>query len=224
MFAVSQVDSQKMGRFVESVNVAFEYKGVFPNSSAHPIQGGEASIAPPGRPSIVPQKVNVLPGSTLSKRGTDLKRSLQKMLAAGPPTMKRAHVRHDVRGVTVSLSEAGFFDPGSARVRPDSLPTLQAIAEMLKTLSSPIVVEGHTDNTPIRTAAFPSNWQLSTARATTIVAYLIDEMHFDPMRLAAAGYSEYRPVADNSSPEGRAQNRRVDMVVLTEGSEGPPPQ
>src|SRR6266478_4805920 len=78
MFAVSQVDSQKMGRFVESVNVAFEYKGVFPNSDAHPITGGEPKAAPPGRPSIVPQKVTVLSGAQPSKRGRDLKHSLEK--------------------------------------------------------------------------------------------------------------------------------------------------
>lgn len=221
MFAVSQVDSQKMGRFVESVNVAFEYKGVFPNSSSHPIQGAEAGATPSGRPSIVPQKISVAPGVTLSRKGSDLRKNLQKMLK-GTPAVLKVKIRQDIRGVTVSLSEAGFFDPGSAKVRPDSLETLRTIGEMLKDTSSPIVVEGHTDNTPIKTAVFPSNWELSTARATSIVSYLIEELRYDPERLAAAGYAEYRPIADNATPEGRGQNRRVDLVVLTEGSGGAP--
>ena len=223
MFAVSQVDSNKRGRFVESVNVAFEYKGVFPTSSAHPIQGADTGASAAGRPNIVPKKVNATTAGATSRRGHDLRKIVEKRLE-GSHLAGKVKIRESTRGVTVSLSEAGFFDPGSASVRPDSLPALQTIGELLKDSSSPIVVEGHTDNLPIKTAAFPSNWELSTARATTIVSYLIDELKYDPMRLAAAGYGEYRPVADNATPDGRAQNRRVDIVILTEGSSGPPPQ
>jgi chemotaxis protein MotB len=75
-------------------------------------------------------------------------------------------------------------------------------------------VEGHTDNVPIRNARFPSNWELSTARATTVVAYLIERFKFAPERLSAGGYSEYRPVESNATAEGRSRNRRVDIVVL----------
>src|SRR6185295_5888866 len=101
---------------------------------------------------------------------------------------------------------------------------LREIGEALKEDDSPIAVEGHTDNVPIHTVAFPSNWELATARATTIVRYLIDDRHYDPARLSATGFGEFRPTGDNTTAEGRGLNRRVDLVVLTEGSEGPPPR
>ena len=78
-------------------------------------------------------------------------------------------------------------------------------------------VEGHTDNLPINTPRFPSNWELSTARATSVIRYLIEEENLDPERLSAAGYGEYRPIDANDTPEGRARNRRVDLVILRLG-------
>jgi chemotaxis protein MotB len=85
-------------------------------------------------------------------------------------------------------------------------------------------VEGHTDNTPIHTAQFPSNWELSTARATYVLQYLISNGNVPPQRLSAVGYGEYRPVASNSTPEGRGANRRVDLVVLGAIAEKEEPQ
>ena len=223
MFAVSQVDSQKMGRFVESVNVAFEYRGVFPESSGLPIpmQGGPAMASM--RPSIAPPKLDFAGAHSLSRRGNDVKKAVESMIDRAGLGGK-VRVRSDRRGVTVSLTEACFFDPGSAVVRDQARETLRAIGEVLRDTKVPLVVEGHTDSVPIRTALFRSNWELSTARATTILAYLIDDLKFDPARMAAAGYGEYRPIAVNTTPEGRAQNRRVDLVVLTESVDAPAPE
>jgi chemotaxis protein MotB len=125
-------------------------------------------------------------------------------------------VRRDRRGLVVSLIEAGFFDPGSAVPRAESLPTLDALARVLARSGNPIRVEGHTDDRPIRTSRFPSNWELSTARATWLVAHLIEIVGVDPGTLSAAGYGEFRPAASNETEAGRAQNRRVDLVVLSE--------
>ena len=136
----------------------------------------------------------------------------------------RIKVRIDQRGVIVSLSEAGFFDTGSAQVRDDAVPTLRDLAVALRSTDSPIAVEGHTDNVPIKTPLYPSNWELSTVRATSIVRYLIEEQGYDPLRLSATGFAEYRPVGDNATAEGRSQNRRVDLVVLTEAGNGPAPR
>jgi chemotaxis protein MotB len=224
MFAISQVDAQKLGRFVQSVNVAFEMKGVFPESDPHPIQldpsaGGGLGI----RPNIAPPKITVQAGMVPSRRAQQVRRALESM-----PGMSRlegkVHVRIDQRGVTVSLSEAGFFDTGSAQVREDAVPMLRDLAEALKVAESPIAVEGHTDNVPIKTPLYPSNWELSTVRATSIVRYLIEQQGYDPLRLSATGFAEYRPVGDNASPEGRTQNRRVDIVILTETGDGPAPR
>jgi chemotaxis protein MotB len=88
------------------------------------------------------------------------------------------------------------------------------VAIALRNEPGPVAVEGHTDNVPIHTAMFPSNWELSTGRATSIVHYLIDQVGFDPTRLSATGFGQFRPDADNSTPEGRLRNRRVDLVLL----------
>jgi chemotaxis protein MotB len=126
--------------------------------------------------------------------------------------------------VTVSLSEAGFFGSGAAAVVPGAAAKLREVALALRAVGRPIAVEGHTDDVPISTAQYPSNWELSTARATTIVRYLVEEMSFDPRTLAATGFAEFRPLGDNATPEGRAANRRVDLVLLTEGAGGPTPR
>jgi chemotaxis protein MotB len=124
----------------------------------------------------------------------------------------------------VSLAEAGFFDPGSAVMPPSALAVIDRIASTLQPLGQAIRVEGHTDNTPIHTAQFPSNWELSTARATFLLQYLISNAKVPAQRLSAVGYGEYRPVVSNDTPAGRASNRRVDLVVLSEAAEKQEPQ
>ena len=139
-------------------------------------------------------------------------------------TSHSVRVTQDGRGLTISLAEAGFFNAGSAVIPPEALKIIDRIASILKPLSYGIRVEGHTDNTPIHTAQFPSNWELSTARATFLLQYLISTAQIPAPRLSAVGYGEYRPVASNNAPEGRTANRRVDLVVLGEGAEKIEPQ
>ena len=117
-------------------------------------------------------------------------------------------------GIVVSLEEAGFFDSGSTALRPEAIPTLTEIAGVIGTEGMPIRIEGHTDNVPIHNARYDSNWELSTARATEIVKLLITNYGITPNRLSASGYGEYFPIASNRTEEGRAQNRRVDLVIL----------
>ena len=117
-------------------------------------------------------------------------------------------------GLVISLREAGFFDNGSAVPKPGTLPILRQVAASLGRTPLDLRIEGHTDNVPIHTAEFSSNWELSTARATGIARLFLDEKLIPPERLSAAGYAEFHPVASNDSPEGRGENRRVDLVVL----------
>ena len=109
-------------------------------------------------------------------------------------------------------------------MKDSSLRVLDAIADSVLQVPNQIRIEGHTDNTPIHTEQFPSNWELSTARATQVIAYLTRRFPFQASRLSAAGYGEHRPVAKNATPEGRALNRRVDLVVLSEASERQEPR
>jgi chemotaxis protein MotB len=117
-------------------------------------------------------------------------------------------------GLVISLREAGFFNSGSAIPRPETETTLRQIAESLAGTPYDVRVEGHTDIVPIHNSEFDSNWELSSARATRIARLLLQMHTLRPEQLSAAGYAEYHPIASNDSAEGRAENRRVDLVVM----------
>ncbi|MGZ8450009.1 MAG: OmpA/MotB family protein, partial [Candidatus Deferrimicrobiaceae bacterium] len=127
-------------------------------------------------------------------------------------------VRQDPRGLVLSMGEEVLFDAGMATVKPSSSASLAAVAAVLKKAQCDAVVEGHTDSLPISNARFASNWELSATRATNTLACLVAEYNVSPPRLSAAGYAEFRPVASNANPEGRARNRRVDVVLLIAGT------
>lgn len=118
------------------------------------------------------------------------------------------------RGVTIRFADQVFFDLGKADLKPEATRILSAVAPTLRDLPNPIRVEGHTDNLPIKNVEFGSNWELSVRRATNVVRYLIEEQGFDPQKLSAAGYAEYRPLQPNDTVESRALNRRVDIVIM----------
>jgi chemotaxis protein MotB len=107
-----------------------------------------------------------------------------------------------------------LFPRGDADLRPPALAILGKVAGLLKGIPNAITVEGHTCDLPISTERFPSNWELSAARACSVARYLVDKQGLDPKRLAAAGYGESRPVAPNDSEDGRVRNRRVNLVIL----------
>jgi flagellar motor protein MotB len=130
-------------------------------------------------------------------------------------------VQQGKEGVVITLSETVLFAPGEATLTPAALPTLGKLADIIRQKGKAVRVEGHTDNTPIATPAFPSNWELSTARATTSARYLVEKRGLPADQISAAGYGEYRPVAQNSTDEGKRQNRRVAIVLLDEVSSSP---
>jgi chemotaxis protein MotB len=127
--------------------------------------------------------------------------------------------------LTVNILDHVLFDSGEADLKPDGAAVLQKVGAILAEHPSlKIHVIGHTDNVPIRAAArsrFPSNWELSTARATAAVRFLTEKAGVDPRRLGALGYGEFRPVADNATAEGRARNRRIEIVILPDEVAGP---
>jgi chemotaxis protein MotB len=116
--------------------------------------------------------------------------------------------------VYVSLSDKLLFKSGSAEVEEKGMDAIKKLSDVLnKNSEIDILVEGHTDNKPIKTATFADNWDLSTARANTIVRLLVDAHHVEPKRLTAAGRSEFQPRANNETVEGRAKNRRTEIVL-----------
>ena len=120
----------------------------------------------------------------------------------------------DARGIVISLNESGSFAVGQAEPTGPAEQMLREIGAVLAAAPNAVRVEGHTDDVPMRAGAFRSNWDLSTARATRVVQLLIEQSGLSATRLSAAGYGEFRPRVPNDSPEGRARNRRVDIVVL----------
>lgn len=121
----------------------------------------------------------------------------------------------ETRGLVISMvSDNLLFDKGKAELRLQALELLDQIAGLLEQIPNPVSVEGHTCDIPISTSRFPSNWELSAARACSVIRYLIDEHGIAPRRLSAAGFADTRPVVPNTSPEARARNRRVDIVIL----------
>ena len=142
-----------------------------------------------------------------------VERALAPELAAG-----YLQLVEDPRGLVIEVPEAGAFDVGQAALAPEAQAMLSRIATMLTTLPNAVRIEGHSDTTPIRTPQYASNWDLSTARATSVVEFLVTTAGLVPSRLSAAGYAELKPRASNDTPEGRARNRRVDLVLLNDAT------
>ena len=213
LYASSRSDQQKQHQIAHSIQSAFVALGLFPT----PVT--DAHAASPGNPRQPVAPVNVMLGDDLSASPEvqqDL-RSLQGRLSgvlAGQLAAHTAALHLGRDGLVISLRESGFYQSGSALPNPQSKATLDHIASILSAAPYDLRVEGHTDNVPIHTAQFASNWELSTARATEMAKIFIVSYGFDPRRLSAAGFAEYHPVAGNDNPDGRSQNRRVDIIVL----------
>jgi chemotaxis protein MotB len=227
LYAISTVDAQKMGKMVTSMRESFDNTVFSPGSKTLSLIQGHGSSDPSVSANDLIQSIRTLKdahvkalpvsarGQVLSgeKEMGQLKKAIETLLAADVLTgIIRVHM--DPRGLIISLGEGGFFDSGSDQIKPEGKILLDTIATNLVSFENQIRIEGHTDNIPIRNSRFPSNWELSTARATAIVSYFIAQFGFRPELLSAGGYAEFRPVSSNDTEDGRSRNRRVDLVVL----------
>jgi chemotaxis protein MotB len=138
----------------------------------------------------------------------------QKVGDAGVSSSISADVTE--RGLVISVKDATLFDLGKADLNPGALAVLHVIGHEISKVNNHVRVEGHTDPRPISTARFPSNWELSTSRATSVLRFLVDSTGCAPQRISALGFGEYRPVIVNDTPEHMAKNRRVDIVLLSQ--------
>jgi chemotaxis protein MotB len=196
LYAFSKSDQKKQQQITSSVDEAFRSLGIFPGSSRHPGQAPEAGAEKAAMP------MNIV-------MGDDLQQTLSNEVATHTVSIQMGR-----DGLVISLREAGFFPSGSATPRQESIPTLRRLVASLSRRPYDLRIEGHTDNVPIHNSEFDSNWELSSARATRIARIFLDMKAMPADRLSAAGYAEFHPVASNETSEGRAQNRRVDLVVL----------
>ncbi|MFZ0963273.1 MAG: flagellar motor protein MotB [Terriglobia bacterium] len=225
LFSSSQVDKRKVGKISAAMQEAFQQMGIFqtansraPLVSADPLPAENVQMIEDGKGTAGRgqmaspfEKMSGFP-SPPNALG-----SVQKQLTSAlAPEIQRREVvlKANREGLVISLREVGFYDSGSADLRPTSEAAVQRIAQVLGAEPNNIRIEGHTDNLPIHNARFASNWELSTARATGMIRLFITRYNLPATRLSAAGYAEYHPVASNETVDGRAQNRRVDIVVL----------
>lgn len=225
LYAMSQSDKKKVEEVMQSMQSAFGMAQTgAPAPKINVINSNAINPIPDIKPRLSLPIDKVQNNSNRPRtKATDsdfrqIKSSIEAYLTK-EGVLDRVSVNITKRGLVISLKEAGFFDAGSAAVRPQSLTTIAAIAETLNNYSNEICVEGHTDNVPIKTTQFRSNWELSTTRANNIMHLLSEDYGILPENFSTVGYGEYRPIDTNSSQEGRAKNRRVDIVLLNSEAE-----
>lgn len=195
LFAMSNISKVKFQKFAKDVSGGFDNQW---STNAPPNGGVEGGRPRAGGTTSVPQ----------------IQKQLEKYVAQNH-LQNRVQVHMDHRGLVITLlSDKSYYDTGSADLRPETKKILDDVDVFLKKNDNLIRVEGNTDNVPIRTALYPSNWELSTARAVNVVRYLVEHNRLDPVRISAAGYGQFHPRTDNSTPLTRQSNRRVDIVLL----------
>lgn len=195
LYAASSVDAGKLAPLQTSLREAFD--------------------APPVMETRNPRGAIVPPVTVVNSqaRPDDLEVRLMKELAE-PLRLQRVAIHRDARGLVVSLPQEAAFATASTEVSDEARELIGRVAAAVAPTANALRIEGHTDNVPIRTARYSSNWELSTARASAVVAFLVESAKFDPARLSAAGYGEFHPQVANDTPEHRARNRRIDVVIL----------
>ncbi len=204
LYASSRADLRKQAQVSQSIHSAFTALGLFP-PNGHGKGAGSVKVPPVAKAPVTVQE-------DLARIKKELAHTLSKELAAHTVALQLGP-----NGLVISLREAGFYHSGAARPRRSSVPVIGKIASELAPTPYALRIEGHTDNVPIHTAKYTSNWELSTARATFMTRLLITRFHIAPARLSAAGYAQYHPIASNATAAGRAKNRRVDIIVLPHG-------
>ncbi len=227
LYAMGQSDKKKVEEVMQSIQSSFGMSTAGTAPKINVISSKSINIMPTLKPelSIVPAgRTGRGQGKTRAeeKDFRQIKASIEAYLVKQGAQNKVA-LTITRRGLIVSLKEAGFFDSGQAQIKPEAHELINTISEVMTQYNNPLRVEGHTDNVPISSSQFPSNWELSTARATNGLKYLIKHFDVDPDKISATGYAEFRPIADNTTPDGRGKNRRVDLVMLSsDGERGEP--
>lgn len=216
LFAATYRDNQAIRKLSRAIHNGFQTMGAFrqdESGSGGPYASLTADLDD-NVSRVQNDNVNHNPASTGS--ATDMlaiKKQLE--IAIGKELANHEIVMQVTpEGFVISLKELGFFDSGQAGLLPGAAEKIARIARILEQPGLEIRIEGHSDDQAIHNAQFNSNWELSTARATHVLMLLLDEGHMNPAKLSVAGYGQYRPVAQNDTPEGRKLNRRVDLVVV----------
>jgi len=202
---------QAMGKVSSAIHSGFDALAAGkPPATNTP--GGQPKLAAKTQPPTTPKTPPVAP-PTPTFNTAELSKQLQGVLGEAI-TRKEIVMQQTPDGLIISLRELGFFNSGQANLLPGAADKLQRTAQVLMQHGLEVRVEGHSDDQPIHNSSFDSNWELSTARAMSVLSMLVDNAGFPATRISVAGYGPYHPVASNDTPDGRRQNRRVDLVVV----------
>jgi len=209
MYSLSSVDAEKFAALARALQHALGGRGTVL------IEAPDASIGPDAHyPIEIDRGISMVHDASFLAQIASVQQQVQALIEeAGLAAQIETSVEE--RGLVISVQDTVLFHTGSAELTPQAREVMDKLGLILLQTPNYIRIEGHTDNVPINTPRFPSNWELSAARATSVVQYLISRHNFPPERLSATGYGEYRPKASNATAEGRQKNRRVDFVILS---------
>ena len=203
LYATAEIDVHKFEQIAHGLSRAFNVEVKEGSDRGSPIFDGGTGI--------IPDTLNFSP---IDRDREMIRQAIRERSIADGVEPDKITVTRDEQNVIIRLADNLLFPSGSAAIRPDALLLLDIVGAAVAELPNDIRVEGHTDNVPVGTERYPTNWELSSARATAVLRYLVEEAGLGPERAVAAGYAEFRPEALNLTPEGRALNRRADIVVL----------
>jgi chemotaxis protein MotB len=229
LFAIGQTDAAKYSKLKSGLSDAFGNSQVLADGNG--LLAGAPRVAPTMTEPPVPVSEQARTAlaekqahdAAVRREAEALDHARDEILAslAARGLADTVELHSESRGLVVTIvTDRVLFDSGSAELRSDGRAVLDALAPSLVTLPNRIAIEGHTDDRPIASAVFPSNWELSTARASSVLRYLVNTYGFSASKLAAAGYADQRPLAENDSDANRAHNRRVELVVLSTIEDG----
>lgn len=222
MYAISQVNEGKYRVLSDSLLHAFDSKSI-----AIPVQPQRVGPQEVNAPSPLPVHQSVMPAKRNDAQAVQFKKETEKMKGIAKDIMKvmerlvksgQVKVTQSARGIAIEINASVLFASGQAVLEGESLKVLTAVAEVLTEVDNHIQVEGYSDNAPIKSPMYPSNWELSSARASG-VARLFVENGIASDRVVVLGYGENKPVDSNETPEGRARNRRVTVMILSPGQD-----
>jgi chemotaxis protein MotB len=201
LFSMASVDKEKFQ------NVADSLRNQFLHISSGEVIGGETGKAVIGleNNNILPQEDNA---AKIRKMEEDLEATIKEL-----GLDEHVSVINDEHTITLRINSAILFDSGYADIKASGKDVLLKLGKFFQNIPNKVIVQGHTDNVPINTPLFPTNWELSTKRATNVVIYLVDECGLEPIRMTATGNGEFQPIKPNNSEENRQQNRRIDILI-----------
>ncbi|MFH0782920.1 MAG: flagellar motor protein MotB [Pseudomonadota bacterium] len=237
LYAMSQTDKQKVDQVAASYRSAFGISagsgGRTPNilnsSEIMPLPSLQIVPPPPAKIKRTQEDTEKIKGPSESGKksqvGTgdfqDIKKSIKVSLKS-PQLVGEVTVEESSRGLAIRLQDEAIFEPGTANIKPEALPLIGKIAGALAFVSDhQIRIEGHTDNTTVFSSSYQTNWELSLARAASVMRIFLTHYDYSPVNISIAGYGQYRPIASNDTEAGRKRNRRVDIILLETKGEKP---